>query len=684
MRKKLRKADTVTPAVVDAADTQAMLHDLDVHRLELEMQNRELREAQGQLEESRNRLADLYDFAPVAYVTLDPMGKILEANLTAAAMFGIERGNLVGKFATTLVTVADRRALRDHIRRCFGERIRVETDLTFAVRGRPPVTAQVVSAPFIEADGAVTGCKTTLTDITALKQGQEQLQLLAQSAGKLVSSFDYRTTLAEVARLAVPTLADICVVDLVNADGQVDRLEVACASDAVAVRLAPFRRGPARASEGSATAWVMRMRQPILLGETSPAEVAAVAPGFEFDTLIRAAGGESMMVVPLAARDTVLGVLTFIAAESGRRFTDSALATARDLAVHAATAIENARLYESARRAIRARQDVLTFVSHDLRNPLTGIHLTTEMLLRGARGNERRKGWSQLERVRRSARQMQRMIDDLLDMASVEAGRLKVDLASHEVPRLCEDALVMLTPVAAQKGITLRVDKRGDGLVARCDRERVVQVLSNLLSNAVKFTPAGGAVTLTVEQTGADAVHGARHGSRRAAGPARAHLRALLAGRGDRAQGARSGAFHRERPHRGARRHDLDGIAPLRAAPGSRSRYPWRPRTTPSRPTELCRPRSRNRAVARGGRARPRDRTDRDQRLPWRLSWIGGRRRRWWRRHDGRAPDGRRRLRRRAGRRHDRRLAAWRSAAPRTTTGRRTGTRAPWPAGSSC
>ena len=92
------------------------------------MQNRELREAQWQLEESRSRFADLYDFAPVVYVTLDPMGKILEANLTAAAMFGIERGNLIGKFLTALAALADRRALREHIRRCFGERIRVESE----------------------------------------------------------------------------------------------------------------------------------------------------------------------------------------------------------------------------------------------------------------------------------------------------------------------------------------------------------------------------------------------------------------------------------------------------------------------------------------------------------------------------------------------------------------------------
>ena len=114
-----------------------MLHDLDVHRLELEMQNRELREAQEQLEESRSRLADLYDFAPVVYVTLDPMGKILEANLTAAAMFGIERGNLIGKFVTTLVAPPDRGVLR-YVHPALLRRAHPRRDRAALRRTRPP------------------------------------------------------------------------------------------------------------------------------------------------------------------------------------------------------------------------------------------------------------------------------------------------------------------------------------------------------------------------------------------------------------------------------------------------------------------------------------------------------------------------------------------------------------------
>ncbi len=457
--------------------------------------------AQRRLEESHSRLAHLFDFAPIAYLTLDRLGRILEANLTAAALFGTERGNLIVKPLSTLVVASDRRALRDHIRRCFDHRIRVEVELRFAARGRPAVTALVVSAPVIAPNGRVTECKTILSDITALKQSQEQLQFLAQAAGKLASSFDYRSTLAEVARLAVPVLADVCVVDLLKPDGHLERLAIACAREAVALRFAPFRDLPPRANHSSAGAGVMRMRQPILLDESSTAELAKVAPGFEHDPVIKASPAQSMMLVPLAARDSVLGVLTFISADSSRRFTSAALATARDLALHAATAIENARLYESARKAIRAREDVLTFVSHDLRNPLTGIYLTTELLLRGARGRERRKGWSQLERVRRAAQQMQRMIDDLLDVASVEAGRLNIFIGNHEARRICDEALAMLAPAAAHKGVGLELEMQDGALAVRCDRERVAQVLSNLLSNAVKFTPAGGTVTLTARRT---------------------------------------------------------------------------------------------------------------------------------------------------------------------------------------
>jgi PAS domain S-box-containing protein len=504
LRADLRAAQDL--AATEPDDERArLLHDLEIHQIELEMQNRELRAAQVQLEQSRSRLADLYDFAPVVYVTLDAEARIVEANLTAASYFGVERGKLVGRFLTGVVSVADRHALHDHIQRCFSERIRVESEISFAARGRAMVTAHVVSVPFFDPDGAVTGCKTALTDITELKRAQEKLKFLSQASTILASSFDYRATLAEVARLAIPVLADVCVVDLVDERGDVSRLEVAAADPKIAVQVTPLRSRSPRADEGTALGRAIRTRQPLLFPEVSAAALGP-AQTLEHELLVRVGGVQSIMVVPLVARDRVLGVLTLIAAGSGRRYSGRSLSTAHDLATNAAMAIDNARLYERAQQAIRAREDVLSFVSHDLRNPLMGILLTTETLLNAVHGEERRKGWKQLKRIRRGVQQMRRMIDDLLDVASLDAGRLTVKVAAHDVRRLFDDASVTLGPLAAEKRITLRFAAPPEGLMIRCDRDRFVQVLSNLIGNSIKFTPEGGSITVTASVFAAQAL----------------------------------------------------------------------------------------------------------------------------------------------------------------------------------
>ena len=489
------------------SDRARLLQDLEVHQIELEMQNRELRAAHQQLEESRARLADLYDFAPVVYVTLDAEARIVEANLTAASYFGVERGNLVGKSLSAFAPVSDRVALRQHVQRCFAERIRVESELSFAVRGRPTVAAQVVSVPLFDPDGAVIGCKTTLTDITDLKRAQEKLQFLSQASAILASSFDYRANLAKVVHAAVPVLADICAIDLIDEVGQVSRLEMAFADPSSALQLDPFRTTSPRADEATVLGRAIRSRQPLLFAECSPASLRSTSEGFEHDLLIRVSGARSMMVVPLVVRDRAVGVLTLIAAESGRHYSGRSLSIAHELATHAAVAIDNARLYERAQGAIRAREDILSFVSHDLRNPLMGILLTTETLLNAVHGrDERRKGWRQLERIRRGVQQMRHMIDDLLDVASLDSGRLTVKLADHDVRKVFEEMASTLGPLAAEKRIALRFDTPPDGLITRCDRDRVIQVLSNLIGNSIKFTPNGGSVVVAASCAGTQAL----------------------------------------------------------------------------------------------------------------------------------------------------------------------------------
>jgi PAS domain S-box-containing protein len=487
-----------------------LIHELEIHRTELEMQNHQLRESRAQLEDSNARYTDLYDFAPVAYLTLDAAGKIEEANLTAASLFRVERGQLIGRALSTLVRAESRQLLRTHIDACLKQATRVSHEIEVGARSRFLVPTQMTSTPIIGPQGYVVGCKTTLTDISALKRAQEVLRFLGEASTILASSFDYTGTAAEVIRRAVPLLADVAILDIFDTAGLMQRIEVADA-DSRRARLAAAARS-ARPPRGRRTpiGWVLETNEPLLLADCKPSALISDPSGFQHEAFVCACSPRSLMYVPIASRGQVLGVLTFVMCDSGRQFDGEQLASATDLANRIALAIENARLYDSATRAVKAREQVLSFVSHDLKNPLMAILLTTEMLLGASPENERRRGWKQLDRIRRGVQQMRHMVEDLLDISSIDAGRLSMEMAEHPVQVVIEDALELLSPMAKEKGITLRTEVNCSDIQLRCDRDRLVQVLFNLVGNALKFTPQGGDVVVSSKLSGDQALIGVR------------------------------------------------------------------------------------------------------------------------------------------------------------------------------
>ena len=301
----------------ELARLQRAFHDLQVRQLEIDAEVERLRGTYRRLEESNQRLADLYDFAPVVYLTLDGDCRILEANLTAASFFGRGRGALIGTFLTALAVPADRHAVRAHVAACMGGHVRVDSELSFTLRGHPPVTAQVASMPLLNAAGEPMGCKTVLTDISALKWAQEKLLFINRGSTLLGSSFDVAASLAQIARLAVPTIASICILDLVDKDGVLVRAETAFADEAKARHVALLRGAAPTVHDGSALARVLRTREPLLFASLPPPGGSG-GPRVEHDPLITASGGTSLMYIPIVGRGNAHGVLTFIAVGSGR------------------------------------------------------------------------------------------------------------------------------------------------------------------------------------------------------------------------------------------------------------------------------------------------------------------------------------------------------------------------------
>jgi signal transduction histidine kinase len=153
-----------------------------------------------------------------------------------------------------------------------------------------------------------------------------------------------------------------------------------------------------------------------------------------------------------------------------------------------------ANLYNDAREAANAREEVLKIVSHDLRNPLHTISMAVELMLETPLNEEQRI--KNLKMIHRSGERMNRLIHDLLDVAKLEAGRMAIATASTKVQTLLDDAAELLSPIAAEAGISLQTNA-GDNLPdIWVDRDRMLQVFSNLGGNAIKFTPKGGQITL--------------------------------------------------------------------------------------------------------------------------------------------------------------------------------------------
>jgi PAS domain S-box-containing protein len=304
----------------DNVKLSQLIHELEVHQVELESQNHQLREAQELLEQSRARYADLYDFAPLAYCTFDRAGRILELNLAAASLLGATRERLIGKPLTACVAVADKDAFWRHLGGCLDGQGSCATELTFTVPGKREIVVQIASSPHVDAEGNIAGCRSALTDVTLRQQAEDALRI-----------------------------------------------------------------------------------------------------------------------------------------------------------------------------AVRMREDFLAVVSHDLRNPLNAVLMGTDLLLSEAPEPVMRK---QLESIGRATRRMSRLVSDLLDLSSMDAGHLSMRLQTCDLRDIVIAAVDALTPLARKKAIRLEPSLPPDALPASCDRDRIIQVFLNLGGNAIKFTPPRGFIEI--------------------------------------------------------------------------------------------------------------------------------------------------------------------------------------------
>ncbi len=198
-------------------------------------------------------------------------------------------------------------------------------------------------------------------------------------------------------------------------------------------------------------------------------------------------GADEYLVKPFSANELLARVSALLTASQLRQ---AAVRSERAHAEH------TQRLLEESQRATRLREETLAVVSHDLRSPLTAIFASTELLRRiSSESDWHTRVGKQAEAIRRAAERMNRLIDDLLDLASIDSGTLSIEARPQRVEELVRDARELFEPRAAEKGLRLAFEA-APGLILWCDKERILQALGNLISNAIKFTPSGGSIHL--------------------------------------------------------------------------------------------------------------------------------------------------------------------------------------------
>jgi signal transduction histidine kinase/CheY-like chemotaxis protein len=329
-----------------------------------------------------------------------------------------------------------------------------------------------------------------LHDITDRKRAEEAQRFLADASTVLSSSLDYEATLATVARLAVPRLADWCMVHVLESDQSVRRITLVVADPAKQALADELQRNyPLHPNAPYSYPLVLRTGKAELIGEVSDAGLACIARDDRHLELLRAIGFQSTMSVPLIARGRTLGTLMLATAESGRRYTSTDLVLAEDLARRAALAMDNARLFNDLHASDRAKSEVLAHMSHEIRMPISGVLGMTDLLLETDLDAEQHDF---VATIHTSGKALLAMINGILDFSKIEAGKLELESAAFDLQACVEEAIDMVAIMAADKQLDLACtfDPCTPAKLIG-DMTRLRQILVNLLSNAIKFTHLG-------------------------------------------------------------------------------------------------------------------------------------------------------------------------------------------------
>ena len=506
--------------------TAEAFEELQITLEELKIASEELQATRIVVEKERQRYQELFDFAPDGYLVTDTFGTILEANRAATIYLNILQRFLIGKPLLTFIAQSAHQAFFNYLTQlqqldrggewevCLQPREKTCFDVAFTVvtvrneKGQPValrwLMRDISQRRHLELQRQQLFANEQAARIAA-QAAEKRSNFLAEASRVLVSSLDYRTTLSSVAQLAVPTLADWCIVDVVEKNLAIFTNPVIAASEPAKEALIRElqQRYPISIDADYGPAKVLRTGKPELVTNILEYSLQRKCSDEEHFSLLRQLQVKSQMVVPLLVRERKLGTILFASTQPERHYTTVDLEMAEELAQRAAFAIENAQLYQQAQEANRIKEEFLAIVSHELRTPLNSM-LGWVQLIRTRKWDEATT-FKALETIERNAKLQRKLIEDILDISRIVQGQIRLNIRKVDLASLIQAAIEAVHPTSEIKNI--QVEFHLDSSVGEVmgDTERLQQVVWNLLSNAVKFTPNGGRVEVYLKQVNSNA-----------------------------------------------------------------------------------------------------------------------------------------------------------------------------------
>jgi PAS domain S-box-containing protein len=449
------------------------------------------------LRASEARVSGILAIAADAIISIDEQQRIVIFNEGARDIFGWSAEEVIGQPLDLLIPVRYRNVhSRTHIpafaaaavpARLMGDRREI-----FGLRRNGEEFPAEATISKLAIGGART-FTVVLRDVSSRKRMEASQSFLVNAGSILGSSLDYAAIMREVAQLAIEWTADFCIVEGIAPGGAIQRMEVAHRDPSCTELARRFHDLELDRSLPHLSFEALRSGRSQLVPRLGSKLIDALAQNAEHRELLDALRPVSYMAMPMTARNELLGAIVFVC--STRSFDSEDLLVAEEFARRAAVALDNARLYDEARRAVRVRDEIVTIVAHDLGNPISAIRIGTTLLLKSLESNSDDPARTRLAGIRASTNQMERLIADLLDLRRIETGRLVLERRIHSPAVILDSIRQEFALVADERGVTFDIipDATLPSSV-ETDPDRLTQVLENLIANALKFTPAGGRV----------------------------------------------------------------------------------------------------------------------------------------------------------------------------------------------